>query len=165
MTALILFAVAFLLCGDIARQLHLDAVRSREARDLDRLTVPLPPERANLTTLPARVAGTNLDDELVTLARAGAESPAPSDETLGRLLAGLRRADDAPVALVRRRARPGWDTPTAEFHMIVGQIFTTAEYQALVRRWMCTSCDVGRDGERRHQSCTGCSCPCGVCVA
>lgn len=28
--------------------------------------------------------------------------------------------------------------------------------------WLCQSCDAGRDGERQHQSCAGCPCPCAM---
>jgi hypothetical protein len=181
--AAILCTLALLPLGDILRAPLREYRASREAADLARLTASWPPERHDLA-LPAhtgdqppspqlvparRVPGATLAPELAALAQAHL---APDDdrldvELLERVAAGLRRLDqpDAMAQLRARRARPDWDTPTAEFHMIVGQLYTTGEYQELIRRWMCTSCEVGRDGERKHQSCTGCSCPCGVSVA
>lgn len=41
-------------------------------------------------------------------------------------------------------------TPTQEFEVLVAP---------LTSGW-CDSCRSGRDGERRHQSCPGCGCPC-----
>lgn len=137
----------------------------------ERLTSPEP--------LPARrKPGTHLDDDLAALAVAGRTAPSVDDEVLGRVLTGLRSSADDPhpdryrpqhragrVREARQPGRPSWDTDTEAFFILMGSTWNTAERQALIAEWMCLSCKVGREGEHRHQSCTGCSCPCGMAVS
>jgi hypothetical protein len=57
-------------------------------------------------------------------------------------------------AVIRRRAL---EEPTHAFDLIIAHSWSAD--------WRCTSCQTGRDGERTHQSCAGCSCPCSLTPA
>jgi len=62
-------------------------------------------------------------------------------------------------AVIRRRAL---EEPTQAFERIIAHSWSADELQTDAADWRCTSCQTGRDGERTHQSCAGCSCPCSL---
>lgn len=70
---------------------------------------------------------------------------------------GTHRAGNAPGSTSQQHR---WASPTDAFNVLVDASWTPAELVEIGERLRCGSCDPGRDGERPHVSCTGCSCPC-----
>lgn len=112
-----------------------------EAKDLLRLTEPLPPPRQRLA-FPEPVSPMDLPARWDTQALASVE------------LVNSRarhRIGEAP-GTVAQRAR--WNTPTGQFWLIVEQLGDLEE--------PCSHCAAPEDGERPHVLCPGCACPCGT---
>lgn len=60
-------------------------------------------------------------------------------------------------------ARPigaSWNVNTAAWHQMITEYRFLAVGGVEATDWRCDSCTTGRDGERLHNSCRGCGCPC-----
>jgi hypothetical protein len=122
--------------------LHADAQHSAVLRDISRLTAPLAPPRVELTEPTVRPFGV------------------PLPELIADVYHGRHRYGDKGVigSAAQQAGLRALREPTGEFDALVRSNWDTGEREAL--RWVCGSCDPGRDGERPHQSCSGCMCAC-----
>lgn len=172
----VLLATATLPLGALCAQLHADTRWTRHRVEMDRLTAPLPVVREELAEPEPvrRVPGEALRAEgFVDTGRPA--GPAPDTLLLERVAAGLRgldsdlianeyegrhRGDDRNVigSSAQEAGRRALREPTDAFDAIIAYGWDTGEREALA--WRCGSCTVGRERERRHQSCPGCGCPC-----
>lgn len=135
MIALVFSVLALIPLGRIVLLLWDDAA---EAKDLQRLTDPLPAPRQNLT-YPLPVSPMDLPARWDTRALASVELASRARHRIG----------EAP-GTVAQRAR--WNTPTGQFWLIVEQLGDLEE--------PCSHCAAPEDGERAHAGCPGCACPC-----
>jgi hypothetical protein len=85
----------------------------------------------------------------------------------GNTLDRTEHADRIELAYVRANPTPQQAGEYQPRHAAVGEVTQEIRIQfaALISDQFgtpkCDSCAVGRDGEHQHQSCVGCSCPCG----
>lgn len=138
-----------------ATVIHLDKRAERDRADEERMTAPLPHARQSLMPVrdayPARQSPTDLAAVYLPAMYHAEPVPGMRWMTEGYLFNHPRMLSWSTIKARLERERRG--TPTQEFDRIMAVEFED---------WRCESCLTGRDGERQHQSCASCSCPCSV---
>jgi hypothetical protein len=151
--------------------LSADTAWTVHQREMARLTAPLAPAREDLTEPAKRVPGATLAD----VGPAPDSEPTPSDVLLYRIAAGLRGLDSERVSdeyhgrhryevgavgsAAQQAGLRALREPTGEFDVLVRANWDTGEREAL--SWRCDVCrGVVAEGERPHDHCQGCGCPC-----
>lgn len=114
-----------------------------EAKDLKRLSAPLPEPRTNLA-FPSPVTAMDLPARWDTQATAAVAAPS-------RLRVGRHRVGEARGTETQRQR---WNSPTGQFWLIVDAMGDLEE--------PCSHCSAPEDKERPHAGCPGCCCPCGT---
>lgn len=169
-----LLAACLIPLGAFTGLLHADTKWTAHRAEMDRLTAPLPAVREDLrepgvrrTPGKALAAEGYVDTGWVELFT-------PDELLLERVAAGIRgldservndeyharhRADDKSVAgsSAQQAGRRALCEPT--FDSLIAANWRTGEREALA--WRCDVCrGVVAEGERAHESCDGCGCPC-----
>jgi hypothetical protein len=164
----VLLATSLIPLGLFCAFMHGDTKWTQHRAEMERLTAPLPDERQDLREPGALKAGGFVDTGWISL-----DDPEP--ELLERVAAGLRglshddyvandyegrhRADDKKVigSSAQQAARRALLEPT--FDSLIAASWSTGEREALA--WRCDVCrGVVAEGEKPHDNCHGCGCPC-----
>lgn len=141
MIPIVLAAVALIPLATIVQYLLDDAA---EAKDVRRLTEPLPEPRQNLAfPLPVTPMDLPARDAIFTY-----QGPSRVRERAGRHRIG--------VAIGRETQRARWNTDTGQFWLIVADMGDLDE--------PCSHCAAPEDGEPAHAGCPGCCCPCSTAL-
>jgi hypothetical protein len=158
--------------GVLVGFLHNDTKWTRHQREMARLTAPLPAVRDELTEPAVRVRGATITAHMGPAVDVQAD--ALPLEALSRFAEGLRNLDSERVnneypgrhrygvavgSSAQMAGVRALREPTGEFQTLVSANWDTGEREALV--WRCDVCrGVVADGERPHDHCEGCGCPC-----
>jgi hypothetical protein len=162
--AMFLLAATFVVSTAGILDLRRDARHERDRVEVERITAPLPAVLKDLTgEWPVRQSPTDMvaSGQLPALYHS---RPVPEMTWLTTGYLEPRQYTPWPeirdrLVKERRELESGWRErilrqPTEAFNEIIEASWPITDW--------CDSCRVGWDGERHHQSCPGCPCPCGV---
>jgi hypothetical protein len=148
LVGVVLLALAGVPSLVLAGLLHADAQHSAVLREISRLTAPLAPAREQLT-----------EDEVFVRRTPGVPLP----ELIADVYHGRHRYGDKGVigSAAQQAGLRALTEPT--FDSLVRANWDTGEREAL--SWRCDVCrGVVADGEKPHDNCHGCGCPCTLLI-